>query len=554
MEDRCREISAAIVGGMTHALSNGDKLEVREQFKSLSACLPEIEIFVYNPQKNIRFSTRPEIVGNSFDSFLGTPGLIAKNDLMLETGKAVGLIHKCTDSTHMSGVLLPSMNSSECSRCHDPSLPVVGGIAVMVDTSHAVSALDRVKHSSLAVVSIGVSLILGVVWFVFSRLANRLSLRMDDIRMDSRAVSHISGQVRVTAVGVDDNSHGVKELSHKVKTSEQGIRRLLEGVVNEGRRVTRGIREVNRDSKTVTQKVRSMNDAISDASANIGSVARSAEGMSGAVNSAAIAMEQMYASHSEISKSSAECAMASNRASKKAELTVEIVNRLGEAAAQIGDIIELINGVAGKTNLLALNAAIEAAGAGEAGKGFAVVANEVKDLARQTAGAAGEIRRMVTTMQEQTGEAVAAIETISKVISDVDGFMNSIAASVEEQSNTTNEVTRNVGESAESAESVARNIKLAAQRLKSVSQDMSQIMSLETGVSENMSGISESVESVAQNMLTSYERASLVAEQVARLNRAVSEIEVGVHGQLTLSDDLVTAVETLDRKTRSFDI
>ena len=530
MEDRCREISAAIVGGMTHALSNGDKLEVREQFKSLSACLPEIEIFVYNPQKNIRFSTRPEIVGNSFDSFLGTPGLIAKNDLMLETGKAVGLIHKCTDSTHMSGVLLPSMNSSECSRCHDPSLPVVGGIAVMVDTSHAVSALDRVKHSSLAVVSIGVSLILGVVWFVFSRLANRLSLRMDDIRMDSRAVSHISGQVRVTAVGVDDNSHGVKELSHKVKTSEQGIRRLLEGVVNEGRRVTRGIREVNRDSKTVTQKVRSMNDAISDASANIGSVARSAEGMSGAVNSAAIAMEQMYASHSEISKSSAECAMASNRASKKAELTVEIVNRLGEAAAQIGDIIELINGVAGKTNLLALNAAIEAAGA------------------------AGEIRRMVTTMQEQTGEAVAAIETISKVISDVDGFMNSIAASVEEQSNTTNEVTRNVGESAESAESVARNIKLAAQRLKSVSQDMSQIMSLETGVSENMSGISESVESVAQNMLTSYERASLVAEQVARLNRAVSEIEVGVHGQLTLSDDLVTAVETLDRKTRSFDI
>ncbi len=73
---------------------------------------------------------------------------------------------------------------------------------------------------------------------------------------------------------------------------------------------------------------------------------------------------------------------------------------MAEAAQKIGEVVTLINAIAGQTNLLALNATIEAARAGEAGKGFAVVASEVKNLAMQTAKATEEIGGQVRAIQQ----------------------------------------------------------------------------------------------------------------------------------------------------------
>ena len=44
---------------------------------------------------------------------------------------------------------------------------------------------------------------------------------------------------------------------------------------------------------------------------------------------------------------------------------------LHKYAGKIGDVVKLIQDIAGQTNLLALNATIEAARAGDAGRGFA---------------------------------------------------------------------------------------------------------------------------------------------------------------------------------------
>ena len=93
--------------------------------------------------------------------------------------------------------------------------------------------------------------------------------------------------------------------------------------------------------------------------------------------------------------------------------TNEQIGSLAQAAQKIGDVVKLIQDVAGQTNLLALNATIEAARAGEAGRGFAVVASEVKSLAVQTAKATEDIAAQIAAVQVSTGAAVEAIARIA---------------------------------------------------------------------------------------------------------------------------------------------
>jgi methyl-accepting chemotaxis protein len=93
---------------------------------------------------------------------------------------------------------------------------------------------------------------------------------------------------------------------------------------------------------------------------------------------------------------------------------------LGSAATHIGEVVGLIQAIAGQTNLLALNATIEAARAGESGKGFAVVAVEVKSLAGQTAKATEEIADQIGSIAT-VGQQNSAVASIAEGVSRASG-------------------------------------------------------------------------------------------------------------------------------------
>ncbi|KQS66316.1 methyl-accepting chemotaxis protein [Modestobacter sp. Leaf380] len=115
-----------------------------------------------------------------------------------------------------------------------------------------------------------------------------------------------------------------------------------------------------------------------------------------------------------------------------AAMTAE-VDALGEASTAIGEVIRIISGIADQTNLLALNATIEAARAGELGRGFAVVANEVKELARETAGATQRVADQIAGIQDTTRSVSAGILATSQQIGQLDAVQARMGDVLEEQ-------------------------------------------------------------------------------------------------------------------------
>ncbi|WDZ75248.1 methyl-accepting chemotaxis protein [Ensifer adhaerens] len=127
--------------------------------------------------------------------------------------------------------------------------------------------------------------------------------------------------------------------------------------------------------------------------------------------------------------------------------------RIEGASNEIGKIINVIDEIAFQTNLLALNAGVEAARAGEAGKGFAVVAQEVRELAQRAAGAAKDIKALVSRSGNEVGSGVKLVqatgEALGRIGADVariNEHMTSIVMAAREQSTGLNEISTAVGQ------------------------------------------------------------------------------------------------------------
>ncbi|CAA7613028.1 methyl-accepting chemotaxis protein [Magnetospirillum sp. SS-4] len=187
-------------------------------------------------------------------------------------------------------------------------------------------------------------------------------------------------------------------------------------------------------------------------------VASAAEHSAANVATVATAAEQLGCSVQEISRQVAETTTITAEAVSGISAANGTMDGLAKAAGKIGEVVSLINAIAGQTNLLALNATIEAARAGEAGKGFAVVASEVKTLANQTAKATDEIAQQIAGIQSISQEAVDTIRNVGQTIDRVNQVVSSIAAAVEEQSAATAEIVRSVQQASDGNAEITRNI------------------------------------------------------------------------------------------------
>ena len=129
-----------------------------------------------------------------------------------------------------------------------------------------------------------------------------------------------------------------------------------------------------------------------------------------------------------------------HRGSEAVEALGSTMREIQTSSARIGDITQVIDGIAFQTNILALNAAVEAARAGDQGRGFAVVASEVRSLAQRVSLAAREIKTLIdeSTSKVNDGEArTLAVRSVMdqtvEGVRQVNGIVTEISHAAQEQ-------------------------------------------------------------------------------------------------------------------------
>ncbi|WP_374579444.1 methyl-accepting chemotaxis protein [Phenylobacterium sp.] len=211
---------------------------------------------------------------------------------------------------------------------------------------------------------------------------------------------------------------------------------------------------------SVVASVQAVTATVSQLKASGEDLARRTENQAASLEQTAAAVEEITVTvrHAadtarQTASAVADARQAAEQSAPVVEAAISAMGQIEGSAAKISQIIGMIDEIAFQTNLLALNAGVEAARAGDAGKGFAVVASEVRALAQRAAGAAKEIKGLITDSSEQVAQGVDLVgqtgEALTRIVgrvTEVHGLVAQISSSTQEQATGLGQVNSAVNE------------------------------------------------------------------------------------------------------------
>lgn len=368
----------------------------------------------------------------------------------------------------------------------------------------------------------------------FGQLATDVANVSDQISGRSRVLARAAGEQLGSTEATSSSVLQIDQSINSVQKSMEELSANAEETSTSILEMSASIEEVSRIADTLSEFVEQTASAIEEMIASINEVATNTESFSSFATQTASSMVEMNATTEEIRNSARQSSELSRYVAdaanegrsavsgtvdgmRKIQVAVEeaklALGDLGDRSQEIGDIVRVIDDIAGQTNLLALNAAIIAAQAGERGRGFAVVADEIRDLSERTSVSTDEIRTLIQNVQRGVARAADQMTISSDRVSDGVGLTERASQVLDKILELTDRSTNSISEIARATEEQARGSAAATAAIEEVTKMVQQTATATQQQSQTSRKIGE--------------QAAMVRDYTKHLKRAMSEQETG---------------------------
>ena len=308
----------------------------------------------------------------------------------------------------------------------------------------------------------------------FKELTGSLNAMIESMRGLMRDMKQFGSKVTGLAEDVSDKTGAIN-------TSMQDIARAMDEVAS-------GVQGQAEDTE-------SSNENMISFSENITTVTEKTSHMGQTADKAIEAVEQGRVIVQELSGKS-------DTTVSLTRVLVDDIDAVQKNSEEIKSFVDVINSIAGQTNLLSLNASIEAARAGEAGRGFAVVAEEIRKLADQSKESGNKIHEIVKKIGETADKTTASAR-------EAESMVNEQARALQETVNVFGMIQDCVGE-------LVEGIRVITQRLEESMLEKDKV----EGSLQNIASVSEEVAASTQEVTAT------LGEQVSVVQTLKEEVEL----------------------------